>query len=427
MPKLTKTAVDALQPDSSDVWAWDSELPGFGVRVQPSGRKTYVIRYRTAAGAQRKMTLCRCADMPPDRARDLARKRFADVAEGKDPAAERRPAKAAEAATVEALFTGYVAWMRSKGKASADEVERMLLDAKANAADDLGRARPAAEVTPADVIKHVSGFFKAGYRGAADKARSYIASAYAWGIRSANDYTVEHRMDWRIVRNPAADVAKDAGAIKVGERNLSAPELRELWDATLETGNGFAADTGACIRTLIACGQRVEETLRLDGADIDVEAKTWTMPAEKTKGGKRAHVIPLPAVIMPTIEAQLAKYGAGPLFPGRDGEARMDHRAVNHAIARWLALETVQVPRFTTRDIRRTWKSRSHDAGVDRFTRDLIQQHARGDTGSKHYDRSDYLPQMRDAMGKWSRWLGIVLAGGTPAAPGEQPRLVAVA
>jgi hypothetical protein len=43
-------------------------------------------------------------------------------------------------------------------------------------------------------------------------------------------------------------------------------------------------------------------------------------------------------------------------------------------------------------------------AGVDRFTRDLIQQHARGDTGGKHYDHADYLPQMREAMKKWEKW-----------------------
>jgi hypothetical protein len=62
---------------------------------------------------------------------------------------------------------------------------------------------------------------------------------------------------------------------------------------------------------------------------------------------------------------------------------------------------------FQPRDLRRTWKSRAHDAGVDRFTRDLIQQHAKGDTGSKNYDRADYLPQMRAAMTKWNDWLNL--------------------
>lgn len=90
MPKLTKKIVDsATAAIKVDVWLWDTEVHGFGVRVQPSGRKTYVTRYRTRAGIQRKQTVARCSDMPPERARDLARKLFAAVAEGLDPVAEK--------------------------------------------------------------------------------------------------------------------------------------------------------------------------------------------------------------------------------------------------------------------------------------------------------------------------------------------------
>lgn len=93
MPKLTKTLVDSCKPSDTDQWIWDSELPGFGIRIQVSGRKTYVARYRTHDRVQRKLTLARCSDMPPDRARDLARKAFATVAEGGDPTKARRVEK----------------------------------------------------------------------------------------------------------------------------------------------------------------------------------------------------------------------------------------------------------------------------------------------------------------------------------------------
>lgn len=424
MPKITKTAIDnAKAPERGDAWIWDSELEGFGLRIQASGRKTYVVRYRTkdAARIQRKLTIARCSDLTPDKARDQARKVFAMVAEGRDPTVERKPA-AAKGASVEALFEGYVAWLRSKGKASADEVERALLTAKKHnaAADDLGRHSAAREVTPDDVIRHVQKFFKRGKRGAADKHRSYIASAYAWAIASANDYTVEQRQDWGITFNPAAVVARDSGAIKRRSRNLSHEELRALWEATLDR-ECFTDDIGASIRVLIACGQRVQETLRLDGVEIGLDERVWKMPIEKTKTKQRPHTFPLPAVILPTLQELVERHGDGPLFPGRKGREneRMEHRTINHAIGRWLAREEVTIAHFQTRDIRRTWKSRTADAGIDRFTRDLIQQHAKSDTGSKNYDWADYLPQMREAMQKWSSWLGIVLGGGTPPAYGE--------
>lgn len=424
MPKITKSTIDnAKAPDKGDAWMWDSELEGFGIRIQASGRKTYVVRYRTknAARTQRKMKIGRCTDLPPDRARDQARKIFARVANGEDPAAELKPA-APNGATVEKLFEGYVAWMRANNKESAAEVERALLKAQSgSAADTLGRDKAAGDVTPDDVIRHVQKFYKRGKRGAADKHRGYIASAYAWGIASANDYTVEHRQSWGITINPAAIVARDQGAIKTRSRNLSHEELRKLWEATLDPTSGFSVDIGACIRVLIACGQRVQETLRVDGVEIDPDERLWKMPIEKTKTKRRPHTIPLPAVILPTMKELVERNGRGLLFPGRKGREneRMDHRTINHAIGRWLARKDIDIPHFQTRDIRRTWKSRTADAGIDRFTRDLIQQHAKSDTGSKNYDWADYLPQMREAMQKWSNWLGIVLSGGTPPAYGE--------
>lgn len=68
---------------------------------------------------------------------------------------------------------------------------------------------------------------------------------------------------------------------------------------------------------------------------------------------------------------------------------------------------------------------RRRQAGVDRFTRDLIQQHAKGDTGSIHYDRHDYGPQMRAGMDRWNDWLEQVLVA--PEQPGGAlPQLGAV-
>lgn len=411
--KLTKQVVDnAPIPEKGDAWIWDTELQGFGLRIKSSGRKIYVVRYRTkdAHRTQRKMTVCRASDATPDKARALAREIFMSVAAGNDPAAERRPTDK-PTITLEAMFTARVEHMRKVGISYADEVERVLLKAKKNAADALGRNKAPSEVTPADIVKFVSQFYKAGHRAAADKARGYISSAYSWAIASTNDYTVDNPQDWGVTVNPAAAVAKDANATTERDRNLSAEEIREVWNACQDGNAGFSEGVEVCLRMIIACGQRVRETLRIEGREIDLDEKLWKMPAAKTKGRKRPHVVPLPDCIIPDLRRLKEQYGDGPLFPARaDSKTGIIREAViSHAVHRWVTSKECPIEAFQPRDLRRTWKSRAHDAGVDRFTRDLIQQHAKSDTGSKHYDRADYLPQMREAMDKWNAWLTSVL------------------
>lgn len=310
--------------------------------------------------------------------------------------------------TIGRMFEAYVASMKAKGRVSANEVERSLLKAEHNAADALGRHRLCADIDASDVVDFVSGFFRRGSRGQADKARSYVSSAFNWAMKAAHDYTVENRQDWGIKINPAAAIPRDQGAIGKRDRNLSEDEIRLLWNSASPGMNGFTLETAAAIRTLIGTGQRVQEVLRIDGSEIDLKSKTWTMPAEKTKGRKNPHTVPLPKQVVEILGALIEQRKDGPLFPGAvDG--RMDHRSIMQAIDRWLELEEVTVPDFQTRDLRRTWKSRAGEAGIDRFMRDLIQQHAQTDTGSKHYDRMDYLPKMREAMKLWETYLSNVI------------------
>jgi integrase len=172
----------------------------------------------------------------------------------------------------------------------------------------------------------------------------------------------------------------------------------------------FSLEVSSLVKLIICCGQRVRETLRADGADIDLKTATWTMPAHKTKGGK-PHSLPLPPQAVAIFRELIEHHGQGPLFPARAGATTpyIADTSVNQATKRWYA--SAGVPAFIPRDLRRTWKSRTADAGIDRFTRDLIQQHAQSDTGSKHYDRADYLPQMRAAMDKWADWLDANVIG----------------
>lgn len=304
-------------------------------------------------------------------------------------------------ATVEALFRAYVTRLQAEAKPSWLNTERVLLTSTPNCADRLGRHRMVGSITPGDVVACLKPWFDAGHRRQADIARTAMQAAFNLGLRAANTYTNADRYDWGLKTNPASAVEKDAAASVARERNLSVAEIRQLWDGL--AGDGFRPDTADALRLLLLCGQRVRETLRADGADFDLDAGVWTMPGAKTKGGK-PHALPLPGSAVPVVRGLIKRHGAGPLFPARAGAKadRLADTALDHAMSRWCARHAVEP--VQPRDLRRTWKSRAGEAGVDRFARDLIQQHAQSDTGSKFYDRADYMPRMREAMARWDLW-----------------------
>ena len=112
MPKITKRVVDALAPSPDrDVFVWDSELRGFGVRVKPSGAASYLIQYRNAHGQTRRLAIGKVGTLTPDEARGLARQRLADVAKGADPSADRHAAR--DAITMAGLCDWYLEQARA--------------------------------------------------------------------------------------------------------------------------------------------------------------------------------------------------------------------------------------------------------------------------------------------------------------------------
>ncbi|MCC6007216.1 MAG: integrase arm-type DNA-binding domain-containing protein, partial [Rhodobacteraceae bacterium] len=88
MPKLTKRIVDAAESQPAEYFVWDSDIPGFGLRVLPSGRKGYVVQYR-AGRRSRRISLGPSTVLTCEQARSRAIAIVAAARNGEDPAAER--------------------------------------------------------------------------------------------------------------------------------------------------------------------------------------------------------------------------------------------------------------------------------------------------------------------------------------------------
>jgi integrase len=148
MPKLTKRAVDALRPlaNGNDLVVFDNALPGFGVRVKPSGAKSWLIQYRNAHGRSRRLTLARFGVLTPDNARYEAKLRLAEVAKGADPAADKRAARGA--ITVAELCDEYLSAGEGRIKASTLLMDRSRIERHVK---PLLGSRVVASLTPADM------------------------------------------------------------------------------------------------------------------------------------------------------------------------------------------------------------------------------------------------------------------------------------
>jgi len=85
--KLTINTIKAISVDPKrDIYAWDDELSGFGIRIKSSGVRSFMLQYRNASGVSRRMTLGKLGVLTPDDARKLAKEKLAAVAKGNDPA-----------------------------------------------------------------------------------------------------------------------------------------------------------------------------------------------------------------------------------------------------------------------------------------------------------------------------------------------------
>jgi integrase len=276
--KITKRSIDALKPagDGAETALWDSELKGFGVRVQKGGAKSYVLHYRVGSGRGaplRKLTIGRHGSpWTPETARKEAKTLLGMIEDGADPAADKIMRR--EAPTIAQLAERFLAeHAEAKRKASTATEYKRLLDKII--LPMLGK-RKVADVTRADVTKlhHAN-------RGAPYQANRVLAVlskmfnlAERWGLRPDGS-------------NPCRHVEKFAERKR--ERMLSPAELARLGDAlATHSGSPYAV---AAVKLLVFTGARLGEVLGMRWEWIDFERGEARLPDSKA-GAKTLHLPP---------------------------------------------------------------------------------------------------------------------------------------
>lgn len=302
--------------------------------------------------------------------------------------------------TVADLFEAYVESLKAAGKPSWREAQKGM----AKIADTLGRNRLARDIEPDDVLGVLKPIYDRGAKSMADHVRSYIRSAYSWGMKSEHDYRSASPRRFKLVMNPAAGIPTEPKS--PGTRWLRPEEYKRLYDWLVCPDRPIHAPYTYAMRLLMLTGQRVEEIARLHVDQWDREERIidWG----KTKNGK-PHSIPVPQIAFDLLES-IEPNAWGWYFPSMmDPRQPVSHGTLYAFL--WRQRERGVVPMASNRDLRRTFKTLAGEAGVSKEMRDRLQNHLM-DSGvsTVHYDRYEYLPEKREAMDKWNAYVTALLA-----------------
>jgi integrase len=410
---------------------WDSELPGFGLRVSSTGRRTWVVRYRVEG--QRRLRRLSLKPTYPDLsladARVKARKAMRQAADQVDPAAKKRERR--EAGTFGDLAAEYLKDHAKPGKKSWQEDERIInneLLAK-DGAD--WRHVKVTDITRPDI--------RAVFKAITARPAPVMANRVVALISKMLNYALTE-LEW-IDANRAAKLGKNKETSRA--RVLSDAEIRELWQATGETerfddeGRQIARlnrTLNDAFRMRFYTAQRGGEVFRMRWEDVDLDGGWWVIPGEHTKNHE-IHGVPLVPDAVELLKARkaIARSGAVWVFEnvrpskikGRQfgnvyyrgkkaaaflsmGDAHLKNRRAR-SLKRAAILPGLSFT-FQGHDIRRTASTNMTKAGIHRDDVSKLLNHVdRGARATKVYDRYEYAAEKRAALDAWMRRLDIIL------------------
>lgn len=279
MPRLNKTFVNKIPAGPQDRLYSDSDLPGFCLRVKPSGVMTWVVRYRNERGRQRSLALGKYGELTPGEARKLAKDKLADVRRGEDPSADRQRYR--EALTVGELTELYRERHLSTKKDSTRSranglLRRVLLPA-------LGRLKCESLIS-ADVVRMHGRLAEKPVE--ANRAVTLLMGMLNWGR--------ERDLIQLPEGNPCERVRKYPEHSR--KRYLKPEEIRAFGRALdkIEKEGRFHPSSVRVIRLTLLTGCRIGEIQQLRWSAVDLEA--GRLDLGDTKNGPRIVQLSKPAV-----------------------------------------------------------------------------------------------------------------------------------
>ncbi len=362
--RITKRVVDSLRPRASEFTVWDGKMPGFGVRVRPTGAMSYIVVYRAGSGRGapvRRYTIAGVGKVAPENARSRAQALLGSVAHGHDPAGEKITQRGTP--TIAELADRFLAeHVEPKRKPGTIAFYRHILDRIVR--PELGTAK-VDKVTRAQIAKLHSKLRRTPFQ--ANRVLAVVGSMYGFAGRIG---VVPEGT------NPTRKIEKFREDRR--ERFLSTEELERLGAALRKaetTGIKWNVDgtkatskhipkknqhtiigphAAAALRLLLFTGCRLREILHLKWEHVDFERGLLFLPESKT--GKKTVILNAPAL---AVLSTLSRFGPF-IVAGDDPERpRTDLKRPWAMVTREASLEGLRI-----HDLRHTYASFGAGGGL---------------------------------------------------------------
>lgn len=369
-----------------------SDGDGLMFSLSSAGNAKWILRYRH--GNQRpEMTLGPYPAIGLSEARSMALVKRAEIAQGKNPLAERRKAKAAVVKdwTVRQLAKDY----REKILVNLARSTRVCYSRHLKRIENRLGTLGVREIEASDIVALI------------------VDSKLTWGESSLLHITAKclftHGCGKRLINvNPCSGIMITA---LLGPRPpvrkrlmLTRAELQLLLNAPMKRANALA------IRALLATGVRGEELFTAEWKNVHLDEARWHIPASKT--GPAMDVPMAPIIVGWFKELRGLAGDSRYVLPARrrsralrhGGDAHVSKDTVREAIDFWIAQYGPKVRRFTPHDLRSTMKSHMRALGVPRDISEMCLNHKL--TGVEGiYDQHTYYPERRQALSTWAAFL----------------------
>jgi integrase len=393
--KFTDTQIKALKPKNKRYPLYDAGSKGFGIRVEPTGRKTFFFEYRFG-GRNRIMTLGKYPTITLSMARSQAAQAREKVERDVDPGLERSIKKHTDrnAFTVKELACEYMERHAKPNKKSWEKDQGML---NRDVIPALG-SKKAKDISRGNVVALI------------DKIRDRKAPAMANRVQSLVSNIFKFAVQRDILdSSPCVYLAKPQGE-KPRERFLSKKEIKQFWEGLMK--GGVTLKLRLALQLILVTSQRPGEVASAEWNEFDLENRWWTIPTTKTKN-KKEHRVPLSYMALELLKEIKDNWGDSKyLFPARLSTWQTKHTArasLSDTIRNnWNSFNIEE--HFRPHDLRRTAASQMTSIDIPRLTVSKILNHAEGGT-TAIYDRNSYDKEKQKALEAWSRKLESIISG----------------